>query len=90
MIKYRKSSLEEENQKEELLLNITDEQKGEAIAEYLDRCKLKYANLYYQWRKKHLEKYGTKLCRFNKINLHKYLSKNIHQKLIPKIMRRFK
>lgn len=37
MIKYRNSELEDDNKKEELLLNITDQQKSEAIADYLDR-----------------------------------------------------
>ena len=60
MIRFRTSSNEAENKKEDLLLNISSQQRDEALRDYLDRCKLRHANLYYEWRKKFNEKHGIK------------------------------
>ena len=59
MIKFRNSSNEEENEKEDMLLNIPNDRRDKIITEYLDRCKLRHSNLYYEWRKKFIEKHGT-------------------------------
>ena len=61
MIKFRNSSSVEENKKEDQLLNILPKQRENAINEYLDRWKLRHANLYYEWRKRYNETYENKI-----------------------------
>lgn len=61
MTNLRKSGKAKDKEKEELLLDLNNEDKTIAINEYLDRCKLRHSILYYKWRQEHLDELQSKL-----------------------------
>lgn len=48
--KYSKKDTDEARDKEHKLIYFDADIKQDLIVDYLDRCKLRHSNLYYQWR----------------------------------------
>lgn len=64
--KFSKKGTPEAKHKEKILIEFSTEQRDKIIQEYLDRCKIRHANLYYQWRMHYLDKINDSKSKYIK------------------------